>query len=56
LRAAHKLGDEVTIRSARLGALCNRVTHSETAPPWQFGLRAFISNMGARGLLDGRPL
>ena len=52
----HKLGDEVTIRSARLGALCNRVTHSETAPPWQFGLRAFISNMGARGLLDGRPL
>jgi fumarylacetoacetate (FAA) hydrolase family protein len=52
----HKLGDEVTIRSARLGALRNRVTHSETAPPWRFGLRAFIGNLAARGLLDGRPL
>ena len=52
----HKLGDEVTIRSARLGTLCNRVTHSEAAPPWRFGLRAFISSLGARGLLDGRPL
>jgi fumarylacetoacetate (FAA) hydrolase family protein len=47
----HKLGDLVTIRSARLGALLNRVTHSESAPPWRFGLRAFISNLAARGLL-----
>jgi fumarylacetoacetate (FAA) hydrolase family protein len=52
----HKLGDTVTIRSARLGALQNRVTHSETAPPWRFGLRAFVSNLAARGLLDGRDL
>ncbi|MEH3086618.1 MAG: fumarylacetoacetate hydrolase family protein [Xylophilus ampelinus] len=52
----HKLGDEVTIRSARLGALRNRVTHSETAPPWRFGLRALVNNLGARGLLDGRSL
>jgi len=52
----HKLGDEVTIRSARLGVLRNRVTHSETAPPWRFGLRAFIANLAARGLLDGRSL
>lgn len=52
----HQLGDEVTIRSARLGVLRNRVTHSETAPPWQFGLRAFIANLAARGLLDGRSL
>lgn len=51
----HKLGDLVTIRSARLGALHNRVTHSETAPPWRFGLRAFINNLAARGLL-GRAL
>ncbi len=52
----HKLGDEVAIRSARLGVLCNRVTHSETASPWRFGLRAFIANLAARGLLDGRSL
>ncbi len=52
----HKLGDEVSIRSARLGVLRNRVTHSETAPPWRFGLRAFIANLAARGLLDGRSL
>ncbi len=52
----HQLGDEVTIRSARLGVLRNRVTHSETAPPWRFGLRAFIANLAARGLLDGRSL
>jgi fumarylacetoacetate (FAA) hydrolase family protein len=47
----HKLGDLVSIRSARLGALLNRVTHSETAPPWRFGLRAFIGNLAQRGLL-----
>jgi fumarylacetoacetate (FAA) hydrolase family protein len=48
----HKLGDVVSIRSARLGELRNRVTHSEQAPPWQFGLRAFINNLAGRGLLD----
>jgi fumarylacetoacetate (FAA) hydrolase family protein len=36
--------------------LHNRVTHSETAPPWHFGLRAFISNLAARGLLQGAKL
>ncbi|MEO8154401.1 MAG: fumarylacetoacetate hydrolase family protein [Rhizobacter sp.] len=49
----HKLGDVVTIRSARLGALHNCVTHSETAAPWRFGLRALIGNLAARGLLQG---
>jgi fumarylacetoacetate (FAA) hydrolase family protein len=47
----HKLGDVVSIRSAHLGELCNEVTHSEQAPPWRFGLRAFFSNLAARGLL-----
>ena len=47
----HKLGDLVTIRSDRLGALQNRVTHCDTAPPWRFGLRAFIDNLAGRGLL-----
>ena len=52
----HKLGDVVTIQSAWLGGLHNRVTHSETAPPWRFGLRAFIGNLAARGLLNGPAL
>lgn len=50
----HKLGDVVRIRSAHLGELCNEVTHSETAPPWRFGLQAFITNLAARGLLATR--
>ena len=52
----HKLGDRVTIRSDRLGALVNRVTHSETAPPWRFGLRAFIRHLVQRGLVARQPL
>jgi fumarylacetoacetate (FAA) hydrolase family protein len=52
----HKLGDMVTIRSPRLGALINRVTHCETAPPWRFGLRALIGNLAGRGLLQDAVL
>jgi fumarylacetoacetate (FAA) hydrolase family protein len=52
----HKLGDVVTIQSAWLGALHNTVTHSESAAPWRFGLRAFIANLAARGLLQGAAL
>jgi fumarylacetoacetate (FAA) hydrolase family protein len=47
----HKIGDRVSIRSARLGELCNRVKHSEEIAPWRFGLRAFIANLAQRGLL-----
>jgi fumarylacetoacetate (FAA) hydrolase family protein len=47
----HKIGDRVSIRSARLGELCNRVKHSEDIAPWQFGLRAFMANLAQRGLL-----
>ncbi len=50
----HKLGDVVRIRSAHLGELCNEVTHSESAPPWRFGLQAFMTNLAARGLLATR--
>ncbi|MCW5260245.1 fumarylacetoacetate hydrolase [Verminephrobacter eiseniae] len=52
----HKLGDRVAIRSAHLGELCNRVNLSEKAAPWTFGLRAFINNLAARGLLAQRAL
>ncbi len=51
----HKLGDVVTIQSDWLGSLQNRVTHCETAPPWRFGLRAFIGNLSERGLLTKTP-
>jgi fumarylacetoacetate (FAA) hydrolase family protein len=52
----HKLGDVVTIQSHWLGSLQNRVTHCDAAPPWQFGLRAFIANLADRGLLQGASL
>ncbi|WP_246099704.1 fumarylacetoacetate hydrolase family protein [Methylibium rhizosphaerae] len=52
----HKLGDVVTIHSHWLGSLQNRVTHCEAAPPWRFGLRAFIENLADRGLLQGARL
>ena len=32
----HKMGDVVTIRSPKLGALVNTVTTSGSAPPWTF--------------------
>lgn len=44
----HKLGDLVTIRSSHLGELVNRVTHSELASPWQFGLRALFNSLRSR--------
>ncbi|MDR6860757.1 fumarylacetoacetate hydrolase family protein [Variovorax guangxiensis] len=47
----HKVGDRVSIRSARLGELCNRVRHCEDIAPWTFGLRALIANLSGRGLL-----
>jgi fumarylacetoacetate (FAA) hydrolase family protein len=51
----HHLGDVVTIRSRHLGVLRNRVNTSDRVAPWDFGLRAFIANLAARGLLtDGR--
>ena len=52
----HHLGDLVSIQSAWLGGLHNRVAHSEAAPPWRFGLRAFMANLAQRGLLQGAVL
>lgn len=46
----HHVGDVVRISSPRLGMLVNRVNQSEQAPRWDFGLRQFIANLGARGL------
>jgi len=52
----HKLGDIVTIQSARLGSLHNCVTHCESAAPWKFGVRALINNLNQRGLLTGNAI
>jgi fumarylacetoacetate (FAA) hydrolase family protein len=52
----HHLGDVVTIRSRHLGVLRNRVNTSDRVAPWDFGLRAFIANLAARGLLAGGRL
>ena len=48
----HQVGDIVTIRSPQLGALRNRVNTSDKVKPWRFGLRALMTNLAARGLLD----
>ena len=47
----HKPGDLVTIASARLGRLSNRVTTSKAAPPWSFGIADLMANLARRGLL-----
>jgi fumarylacetoacetate (FAA) hydrolase family protein len=47
----HHLGDIVTIATPTLGALVNRVTTSDKAPPWVFGTGALMRNLAARGLL-----
>jgi fumarylacetoacetate (FAA) hydrolase family protein len=47
----HKLGDVVTVASPKLGALVNRVGHSDKIPPWEFGALALMRNLAQRGLL-----
>lgn len=48
----HKAGDRVSISSPQLGLLRNRVTTSDQAPPWTFGLRELIANLAGRDLLQ----
>ncbi|MBA2780444.1 fumarylacetoacetate hydrolase family protein [Billgrantia kenyensis] len=40
----HHLGDSVTIATPSLGALVNRVEHSDTLPPWTFGIRQWAAH------------
>ncbi|MBN3728965.1 fumarylacetoacetate hydrolase family protein [Burkholderia sp. Ac-20379] len=47
----HHLGDRVTISTASLGALINRVSLCTEVAPWEFGTRALYRNLAARGLL-----
>ncbi|MGI9489361.1 MAG: fumarylacetoacetate hydrolase family protein [Geminicoccaceae bacterium] len=47
----HKSGDLVTIACPELGALTNRITYCDEAPPWTFGTSALMKNLSQRGLL-----
>ncbi|MCP4380895.1 MAG: fumarylacetoacetate hydrolase family protein [Hyphomicrobiales bacterium] len=47
----HKVGDEVTISSPRLGRLSNTVVYSADAAPWTFGTGALMRNLTKRGLI-----
>ena len=47
----HHIGDIVTIRAERLGALVNKVVTTDQAPPWSFGASALMRNLAKRGLL-----
>jgi fumarylacetoacetate (FAA) hydrolase family protein len=47
----HKVGDIVTISSAKLGSLTNRMQLSTKCAPWTFGTGALMRNLAKRGLL-----
>lgn len=47
----HVVGDRVTISAPELGALENRVVHSEDAARWTFGIGALMRNLAGRGIL-----
>ncbi|MGZ0189583.1 MAG: fumarylacetoacetate hydrolase family protein [Alphaproteobacteria bacterium] len=46
----HKLGDIVEIATPKLGRLANRVMTTHAAPAWDFGVRALMRSLAARGL------
>ncbi len=47
----HKLDDVVTIHSAKLGTLRNRMRQCDQCPPWTFGASHLMRNLAQRGLL-----
>ncbi len=49
----HAVGDIVTVSTPALGALVNRVNHTDRIAPWNFGTAALMTNLAQRGLLTG---
>ncbi len=49
----HKIGDIVSVATPKLGALVNRVDHSDRIPPWRLGIGELMQNLARRGLLAG---
>ena len=47
----HKRNDVVTIRTAKLGKLINRMRNSDECEHWTFGIGAMMRNLAARGAL-----
>ena len=44
----HEVGDLVTISTATLGALVNRVNTSDKVAPWTYGVRALLQDLERR--------
>ena len=47
----HAVGDVVEVSTPALGALVNRVNHTDSIAPWTFGTTALMTNLARRGLL-----
>ncbi len=47
----HVVGDVVAVSTPQLGTLVNRVTTSDKAEPWTFGITALMQSLAQRGLL-----
>ena len=47
----HVVGDVVAISTPQLGTLVNRVTTSDQAAPWTFGIAALMKSLAKRRLL-----
>jgi fumarylacetoacetate (FAA) hydrolase family protein len=52
----HKVGDVVRVSSPALGTLENKLTTSDQAPPWSFGIAQLMRNLASRGLLANPSL
>ncbi len=48
---SHKIGDVVTIKSDKLGALSNRMRHAHDCEPWTFGATQLMRNLARRRLI-----
>jgi fumarylacetoacetate (FAA) hydrolase family protein len=47
----HAVGDIVQVSTPALGALVNRVNHTDAIAPWTFGTARLMNNLARRGLL-----
>jgi len=47
----HVVGDIVTVATPTLGALVNRINHSDKIAPWTFGAVALMNNLAQRRLI-----
>jgi fumarylacetoacetate (FAA) hydrolase family protein len=47
----HAVGDIVTVATPKLGALVNRVNHTDKIAPWTFGAVGLMTSLARRGLL-----